>query len=225
MKFTDKPCYYKFCIIVRNKDGKSPLINSSSNSGETMIKSWFVDSMEYYNKVKPEMIALAEHTRGRLYMALDRKDTHKTILQLFTEISEIMKRIIFGDTTVPKRLNKIVNSVSSNVLCSEKTGKTLMYDIDCKDMSVLNGVIAYVLDYVQTVTTLETKNGYHVVVRKCFPITNNWQEEVSDFAISYAKLENPKLTVEESLDIINKVKDIRVQQNQLGLVYFNFSFQ
>ena len=50
--------YYKFCVIVRNKDGLTPLINKTAKSGETLIKEWYVNSREYYEKVKSEIAAI-----------------------------------------------------------------------------------------------------------------------------------------------------------------------
>ena len=48
----EKNTFYKFMIVVRNKDGRTPLISKESASGETTIKQWYIESWEYYNKIK-----------------------------------------------------------------------------------------------------------------------------------------------------------------------------
>ena len=48
MDFSGSPCFYKFALIVRNKDGKTPLVQKDAPSGEMLVKEYFVDSKEYY---------------------------------------------------------------------------------------------------------------------------------------------------------------------------------
>ena len=116
-----KNTFYKFAIIVRNKDGRTPLITKESASGETVIKQWYVDSEEYYLKrAKPEMVALAEATRGRLYMCVERKSSYKMIMLLFDKISDIIKEALSNASATPKRLNKIVNGITSDSKCTDK---------------------------------------------------------------------------------------------------------
>lgn len=227
LKF-EKNTFYKFMVIVRNKDGRTPLITKDAPSGETTIKQWYVDSKEYYeNRAKAEMKALAEATRGRLYMRIERKNSYKMIMLLFDKISEIIKEALSNTSATPKRLNKIVNSITSDSKCTDKGCKTLMYDIDNEDEYewYRDAITMYIVKVANLssdeVTILPSKSGWHVICPRCFAISPDWQQEVADTALAYAKMTFPKLTIEEATDILHVVEDIKVQPNQLCLVYYS----
>ena len=73
--------FYKFELLVRNTDGNNPLYQEgySNTNKNILIKSWYVDSKEYYEKIKHEMINLSNLTGARLYMTLDRKSNLKLV--------------------------------------------------------------------------------------------------------------------------------------------------
>ena len=222
----EKNTFYKFMIVVRNKDGRTPLISKEAPSGETTIKQWYIESWEYYNKVKPEMKALAECTRGRLYMCIERKSSYKMFMLLLDKITAIIKEAVICPEATPKRLNKIVNSITSDKLCTDKNCKTWMYDVDDEDeLEIYRSAICRYLREdmkvdAEDIRILQSRSGWHINVRRCYPIDENWVRTVADYALEYAKT-CMKLTIERSLDIIHIVEDIKVQPNQMCLVYYN----
>lgn len=224
MKFPeDKHCFYNFSIIVRNKDGASPLINKESASGETLIKTWYVDSWEYYNKIKPCMIALAKATRGRLYMGLDRKDSYKVMFAICEKIIDTIKHAMFGDTSTPRRLNKLVRSITACKENSTHSGRYWMYDIDSQNNFVKLALCTYLLERVKHVHILNTKNGYHVVAPRSYKIENDWQSKVCDIAlIKLRELygENYRVPLADAEEICRVVCETKVQENQLTLAYY-----
>lgn len=222
-----KSTFYKFAVIVRNKDGRTPLITKESASGETVIKQWYVDSEEYYLKrAKPEMIALAEATRGRLYMCVERKSSYKMIMLLFDKISDIIKEALSNATATPKRLNKIVNGITSDSKCTDKGCKMLMYDIDNIDECYFyrNTIKDYLVKRMsvkeEDIQIFPSKDGWHVLCPRCFAIENDWRVTASYIALEYARATYPDLTPEQKEDIINTINDIKVEPNQMCLVYY-----
>ena len=222
----EKNTFYKFMIVVRNKDGRTPLISKESAGGETTIKQWYIESLEYYNKIKPEMKALAECTRGRLYMCIERKSSYKMFMLLLDKITAIIKEAVICPDATPKRLNKIVNSITSDKLCTDKNCKTWMYDVDDEDeLEIYRSAICRYLREdmkvdAEDIRILQSRSGWHIIVKRCYPIDENWVRAVADYALEYAKT-CMKLTIENSLDIIHIVEDIKVQPNQMCLVYYN----
>ena len=222
----EKNTFYKFMIVVRNKDGRTPLISKESASGETTIKQWYIESWEYYNKVKPEMKALAECTRGRLYMCIERKSSYKMFMLLLDKITAIIKEAVICPDATPKRLSKIVNSITSDKLCTDKNCKTWMYDVDDEDELEIyrSAICRYLREDMKVdakdIRILQSRSGWHIIVKRCYPIDENWVRTVADYALEYAKT-CMKLTIESSLDIIHIVEDIKVQPNQMCLVYYN----
>lgn len=222
----EKNTFYKFMIVVRNKDGRTPLISKEGAGGETTIKQWYIESLEYYNKIKPEMKALAECTRGRLYMCIERKSSYKMFMLLLDKITAIIKEAVICPDATPKRLNKIVNSITSDKLCTDKNCKTWMYDVDDEDeLEIYRSAICRYLREdmkvdAEDIRILQSRSGWHIIVKRCYPIDENWVRAVADYALEYAKT-CMKLTIENSLDIIHIVEDIKVQPNQMCLVYYN----
>lgn len=223
----EKNTFYKFIIVVRNKDGRTPLIAKEALSGETTIKQWYIESEEYYKKVKSEMVALAEATRGRLYMCIERKSTYKMFLLLLDKLNAIIKEVITNSEATPKRLNKIVNSITSDKLCTDKDCKTWMYDIDNEDEHgwYRDAITMHIIEKANInsdeVRILQSRSGWHIIAPRTYAIDPNWHKEVADRIITWAHITYPKLTIEEVTDIIHIVEDIKVQPNQMCLVYYN----
>lgn len=227
LKF-EKNTFYKFMVVVRNKDGRTPLIVKEAPSGETTIKQWYVNSEEYYfSKAKQEMIALADATRGRLYMCIERKSSYKMFLLLLDKITAIIKEALVNTEATPKRLNKIVNSITSDSKCTDKDCKTLMYDIDNEDEYgwYRDAITSYICMTgnmsTDNITILRSRSGWHIICPRKFAIDENWHRWVADRVIDYAKVTKPKLTIEECTAIIHVVEDIKVQPNQGCLVYYS----
>ena len=221
MKFDDTQSYYKFCVIVRNKDGLTPLISKKSKSGEKLIKEWYVDSIEYYNRVKPEMIALANAVRGRLYMTLERKSMKKTIVEFQTYTTEVVKRLIFNDKDQIKKPHRWVRSITSDASTSEHDYRVWMYDVDAKNGFVKLALEQFLGERVQNVWTLYTPNGWHIFTMRTYKPSTNWKEYVGDLAIKLLREDYPNASIKAAQELVHIIEDIKVESNQLGLVYFN----
>ena len=214
----EKGSFYKFELLIRNTDGNNPLYQEgySNTNKNILIKSWYIDTKEYYEKMKHEMKTLADLTGARLYVTLDRKNNFKLIQNL----SYAFLDLLAGFTTITKptikRIYKTFASETSKKEASEHNFKTYMFDVDTKDIRVLDALTLYIIDNKQHPYILETKKGYHVVCFKKFDKDNWKQDAVESFYNEYRKTVTTK-DMEELTHLISELEPVK--ENELGLVY------
>lgn len=216
--------FYKFEALVRNTDGYNPLFYEgiSNTNKNILIKNWYIDNQEYYEKMKSQMKTLCDMTGARLYVTLDRKENNRLIECIHDKSNELIKGLLHGVNYGTKKINKLVSSCSSLIESSDKTSKTLMFDIDTKDDLALELVKIYLQEKQAKPFILETRKGYHVVFYKKFD-TKVWELDIKK---SYEKyLDTYNLLVEKDREhIMQKAAthvfaNISLNPNQLGLVY------
>lgn len=216
--------FYKFEALIRNTDGYNPLFYEgiSNTNKNILIKNWFVDSQEYYEKMKSQMKALCDMTGARLYVTLDRKENNKLIECIYNKSNEMLKGLVHGVNYGTKKIKKVVSSCSSLVECSDKGSRTLMFDVDSKDKLALEIVKLYLTEKKVKYYVLNTRQGYHIVCYKKFD-TKNLNTDIvkcySNFLDRYdviPKCDRPPLVDRADSYVCNY---IRVNPNQLGLVY------
>lgn len=218
--------FYKFELLVRNTDGENELFpeRCSNTNRNILIKSWYVDTKDYYEKIKHEMVTLSNITGARLYVTLDRKDNVKLVQNLIHSFTDTLCAICNGQKPGIKNISKTFASETSKVENSSKSTKTIMFDVDTKDEAIKQAII----DYIEMERTdkngkplpkvdahvLETKKGYHIFCYRKFDISA-WL----DFTyFRYKKLLSGKFT--ESFKIVDEFKEVvSVKENELGLVY------
>ena len=174
----DGGSFYKFELLVRNTDGENSLYKEgySNTNKNILIKSWCVDSESYYERIKHEMITLANMTGARLYVTLDRKDNKKLVQSIARRFFDLSMAIVEGSKPAIKGISKAFASETSKVENSSKGTKTLMWDVDTTDEIIVNAVCNYIESKGQKPYMLKTKKGYHIF---CFRKFNNldWQKE------------------------------------------------
>lgn len=162
--------YYKFVALIRAKDykdGEIPLLLDKEKQ-ECFVRQWLVDSEEYFDRVKEDMKTVVEMFRCRLYMTLDRKSTMKTLIAARDVVNRQLDSYlgVKEPQVSVKMFNKLVPSVTQLAESSDRDGRRWMFDVDTKDVNVLNVVKKLCgTDYLES---FETKNGYHVVADKKF---------------------------------------------------------
>lgn len=162
--------YYKFVALIRAKDykdGERPVLLDKEKQ-EYFARQWLVDSEEYFDRVKEDMKTVVEMFRCRLYMTLDRKSTMKTLIAARDVVNRQLDSYlgVKEPQVSVKMFNKLVPSVTQLAESSDKEGRRWMFDVDTKDVNVLNVVKKLCgTDYLES---FETKNGYHVVADKKF---------------------------------------------------------
>lgn len=162
--------YYKFVALIRAKDykdGERPVLLDKEKQ-ECFARQWLVDSEEYFDRVKEDMKTVVEMFRCRLYMTLDRKSTMKTLIAARDVVNRQLDSYlgVKEPQVSVKMFNKLVPSVTQLAESSDRDGRRWMFDVDTKDVNVLNVVKKLCgTDYLES---FETKNGYHVVADKKF---------------------------------------------------------
>lgn len=162
--------YYKFVALIRAKDykdGERPVLLDKEKQ-ECFVRQWLVDSEEYFDRVKEDMKTVVEMFRCRLYMTLDRKSTMKTLIAARDVVNRQLDSYlgVKEPQVSVKMFNKLVPSVTQLTESSDRDGHRWMFDVDTKDVNVLNVVKKLCgTDYLES---FETKNGYHVVADKKF---------------------------------------------------------
>lgn len=218
--------FYKFEALVRNTDGENTLYEDgySNTNKNILIKSWFVDTQEYYNKIKNEMIELCNLTGARLYMTCDRKSVKNFIKTLIKEVADITVNTLQGTDYSIKSLSRLFASITSKVESSDSKNKTLMFDIDIKDERILKVVQDYlnwkynlcVRNHIEGMkyVILNTKKGWHVVSTKKFDCSD-WTEYAVEG--TYHILTDK----EASARRVWVNENVSLKANQLCLVYMN----
>lgn len=179
--------YYKFVVLLRSKDGETIL--KSYDKKEIIVKQWLIDSKEKLDETLYDMIKFAKLFNGRLYMTVDRKDVDKTLFTMQDKINSYLKQLYFGDRTELscKQLNKILASSTSMSESSSRDCKRWLFDVDTKNKEVLYFIEKACGEHY--ITTLETKNGYHVIAKRKFDGNFILGRQYRDYAIEH-NLEN-----------------------------------
>lgn len=213
--------FYKFELLVRNTDGENELFpeRCSNTNRNILIKSWYVDTKDYYEKIKHEMVTLSNITGARLYVTLDRKDNVKLVNSLLHSLSDTLTAIVIGQNPSIKKISKVLASETSKVENSSKRTKTIMFDVDTKDECVLNELKQYITDHNQIPYVLETKKGYHVFCYRKFDISS-WLQCTAENHFKNTTFENPiaqKDFITSRRSYLQEL--VSVKENELGLVY------
>lgn len=208
----EKGTFYKFECLVRNTDGENILYEEgfSKTNKNILVKSWYVDNLEYYSKIKQEMIKMCNLTGARLYITLDRKNNIKLVQELIHGLTDTLCDMIQGKEIGIKSLSKMFASKTSVKETSDKKTKTIMFDVDTKDNRYLNAICEYIKYKKQEPFILETKKGYHVFCYKKFD-HSDWLA-ICNANLTYF-MDNPEQEYKHIEEYVS------VKDNQLGLIY------
>lgn len=205
--------YYKFVALIRAKDykdGEFPVLLDKEKQ-ECFVRQWFVDNEEYFERVKEDMKTVVEMFKCRLYMTLDRKSTMKTLIAARDVINRQLDSYlgVKEPQVSVKMFNKLVPSVTQLAESSDRDGRRWMFDVDTKDVNVLNVVKKLCGEFY--LETFETKNGYHVVADKKFDANARLQcvkhrGKLRDFDMSLYSNEESELL--ENLEVEVKANSL-----------------
>lgn len=216
MVFNPQKSYYKFVALVRAKDYKNEEVKpvlTNTEKQEVFVRQWLVDSEEALERCLPDMLAVTELFKCRLYMTLDRKSTVKTMMFVRNKMQECLDHFVMSSnaSVSVRMLNKVVPSASQTSETSDKE-KRWMFDVDTKDKFVLE--IVKKLCGEHYLETFETKNGYHVVANKKFDANSRFQ-----VVKNYGKLKDfdDSLFNEDERKALRE-SEVEVKDNSLVLV-------
>jgi len=164
LKFNSEDDFYFLEIIKRRKE------NPDNASNARVIKSFYIHSVEYLEKVMPEIIGLCNLENARAYINLNRRSFEKIAFQTLKKITDC---IISKDF---RSCKKAYNSACGSF--SNESDKTWVIDIDYQDfptqppgMFLDNGgdIQDLISDLIKetgkepNLNIVPTKNGYHII--------------------------------------------------------------
>lgn len=221
----EKGSFYKFELLLRNTDGNNDLYQEgySKTNKNILIKSWYVDNADYLQKIKHEMITLANLTGARIYMTLDRKNNLSLVQELITKFTNVLCELAHGNEVSIKTISKILSSKTSVLETSDKKYRTLMFDVDTKDKNILNSVVKYIESKGQTSYVVDSRKGYHVFCYRKFD-HSDWLDFIThSIGQNFVPTDKTNASVDYAVYLANAQdalkEQVAVQPNSLVLVY------
>lgn len=159
--FSSEDDFYFLEIIKRRKE------NPQNPSNARIIKSYYIHSIEYLNKLMPEIINLCELENARAYINLNRRSFEKIALQTLKKVTDC---IISKDfRSVKKAYNSSCGSFSHEI------DKTWVIDVDWVDFENKAEIATKLVPLLENlqeqahnnpmIEYIPTKNGTHIITR------------------------------------------------------------
>lgn len=164
LEFPEKTSFYFLQILKRRKD------NPDLGKDMKHIADYYIYSLEQFDELKPRIISQCDMENARAYFRINRRDAKKVAMQ-------VLKRTV--DYIMSEDYRAVKNAFAS---CAGEfhsdPDKKWIVDVDWKDVQegvdhdeYLNTLMSKVQELVQetgrddTLYTIPTKNGIHVVCR------------------------------------------------------------
>jgi hypothetical protein len=164
LEFPDENSFYFLQVLKRRKD------NPDLGKDMKHIADYYIYSLEQFDELKPRIIAQCDVENARAYFRINRRDAKKVAMQ-------VLKRTV--DYIMSEDYRAVKNAFAS---CAGEfhsdPDKKWIVDVDWKDIpegvdqdGYLNEIILKVQELVaetrrdDTVRTIPTKNGIHVICR------------------------------------------------------------
>lgn len=157
LNFSSSDDFYFVQILKRRKD------NPNLKGDVVVIKEYFVDSLEYYDKKREDMIEQAIKNNARVTIRLNKRSYEKTALKMLIDIANRIDQ---------KQFKTVKTSFSS---CAGKYSadkdKTWLIDVDEDDLTKYN-MEDVIFDTVaanpigdKVIGVIPSKTGYHLLVK------------------------------------------------------------
>lgn len=164
LEFPEKTSFYFLQVLKRRKE------NPDLGKDMKHIADYYIYSLEQFDELKPRIIAQCDVENARAYFRINRRDAKKVAMQ-------VLKRTV--DYIMSEDYRAVKNAFAS---CAGEFNsdpdKKWIVDVDWKDVPdgmdqdyYLNKLISKVQELVaetgrdDTVSTIPTKNGIHVICR------------------------------------------------------------
>ncbi|MBW3020933.1 hypothetical protein KY334_06560 [Candidatus Woesearchaeota archaeon] len=153
--------FYFVQIIKRRKD----FGNSDMEKGERVIKSYYIDSFESYDKLVPMMVDLADQNNARVYINLNKRSYEKVCVDMIKYLADALSNKQYHSARTA--FDKIAGKNRAD------KQKKWVIDVDIKSKS-LSEEIEYYIDNEKPegkkcLGILDTPNGYHMIVKPFDP--------------------------------------------------------
>lgn len=157
LTFNSTDDFYFIQILKRRKD------NPTLNTDVAVIREYFVDSLEYYDKKREDMIEQAIKNNARVTIRLNKRSYQKTALKMLIDIANKIEQGQF------KSVKTSFSSCSGKY--SADKDKTWLIDVDAEDLAKYN-MTEVILDINgslplgdKVICRINSKTGYHLLVK------------------------------------------------------------
>lgn len=157
LSFTSNDDFYFIQILKRRKD------NPGLNTDVAVIKEYFVDSFEYFDKKRENMIEQATKNNARVTSRLNKRSYQKTAFKMLVDVANKVEQ---------GQYKSVKNSFSSCAgKYSAEKDKTWLVDVDSDDLQKYNmdEVIADINNSMpvgeKVLGKISSKTGYHLLVK------------------------------------------------------------
>jgi hypothetical protein len=155
LKFDSEDDFYHLQILKRKKE------NPELGSNSYVVKTYYVTSVEYLEKKKDEIINLCQFHNARACINLNPRSFEKVAFHTMKKVTDIIMNKDF------KSVRKAYESVCGEF--GNGKHKSWIVDIDVRDLKEIGKVLDMIEpqqpEGVKLIALLETKNGYHLIVR------------------------------------------------------------
>jgi len=154
LQFEDPAEFYYISIMQRNKDGVKV---ASSHDNYRRIRTFYVFSLEEFDRVTPFIKEICDKINARCYIELNRKDIFQCQLECIKRLAECIQH---GTTKSRAIMDSVVGGAPSR-------DKLWLIDVDNKERDLVSKVYDYVADHKGIVlSTIPTVSGYHLITNR-----------------------------------------------------------
>lgn len=154
LKFDSEDDFYHLQILKRKKE--HPELGSNSY----VVKTYYVKSLEYLDKIFPEVVNICNFHNARACINLNRRSFEKIAFHTLKKVTDCILNKDY------KSVRKAYESVCGSY--SNESEHKWIIDIDDKDYdsSEMEILMYYTLpEGNKVITRIETKNGYHLITK------------------------------------------------------------
>lgn len=158
LKFESDDDFYFIQILQRKKDNPGG-VNGSNNSSR-LVKAYYINSIDHLEKVKDEMIALANHFNARVGINLNKRSYYKTAFNTMRTMAEQMHNKEFRQV---KR--------AWNTSCGVHNGGDKVWLLDVDDVEIIPiGLKSFINNDCQPfgdkiLGAIPSKSGFHLMTK------------------------------------------------------------
>lgn len=154
LKFDKFGEFYYISIMQRNKDG---IKVASSHDSCRRIRTFYVFSLEEFDKITPFIKEICDKINARCYIELNRKDIFQCQLECIKRLAECIEHHTTKSRTI---MDSVVAEAPSK-------DKLWMIDCDTSNDSIIHDIIEYVKNRSGTYySIIPTVNGYHIITSR-----------------------------------------------------------
>jgi hypothetical protein len=146
LKFNSDDDFYHLQIIRRKKENLSLL------SSVRLIRSYYIDSIEQLNELRPEIIEICEALNARAYINLNRRSYRRIALESLRKTAEYIAN------GVSKAAKKAYHSACGYY--SKENKRKWIIDIDTHDITIQEEIKQLIPCII---AQIPTKNGIHLI--------------------------------------------------------------